>query len=737
MSSLWQRAKNGKGQVALVCGEAGIGKSRACEEWLNCITNEPHILTRYQCSPHHTSSPFYPIIKQLENAAHFEREDTPDVKLKKLEAMLCSAGAATRADIPLYASLLSIPTDGFFSSPDLTSQRQRDLTIAALLRQGLGFALAQPVVILLEDAHWIDSSTLELLSRFIGSIKAARVFVLVSFRPEFVPQWLDESHVIMLRLNRLPREQSESIIFDVAGHKGLPHELHEQIILKADGIPFFAEELTKTVLESGSLQDTGERYVTVGAVPLLAIPTTLLGSLTARLDRLGPVREIAQIGAAIGREFPYRLLAAVAPVSGPQLQTALAQLATCELIFARGEPPESTYIFKHALVQDAAYATMLRSKRQQLHARIADALVAEFPETVETQPELMAYHFGQAGLTERAIEYWRKAARRAIERSANAEAIRHLTSALESLQLLPENPERKRAALELEAMLGQAMIADRGYAAPETREVLLRAKTLVDDLTDPAQKFSILYGIWASHYVGGEFTNQRDAAAEFLAEAERHKDTAALCIAHRALGTTCVTTGEFAAGLRYLKRARALYDSQHHACYRTSMVRTLGAAALCYLSWALWHLGYVDQASTVAAEAMKSAEALSHPRTLVYTICHARAFMDLFNRRYEDTQSYADRIISICRENGFSHWINCGRIFEGLGKISRGDVDQGSELLRACVAGWQERGARLWLPIFLTLKAEAYAETGRGDAAFQAIEKALFISKDTGERWAM
>jgi class 3 adenylate cyclase/DNA-binding response OmpR family regulator/predicted ATPase len=737
MSALWQRARNGKGQVALVCGEAGLGKSRLCEEWLDCIANEPHIRIRYQCSPHHTSSPFYPVIRQLKNSARFEREDSPDVKLRKLEAMLSRAGAATPADIPLYASLLSIPADGFYSSSVLTPQRQRDLTIAALLRQGLGLALARPAVIVFEDAHWIDSSTLELLNRFIASIKAARVFVLVSFRPEFFPQWLDRSHVTMLRLDRLPREQSEAIIFDVAGHKELPHELHEQIIRKSDGIPLFAEELTKTVLESGLLQDTGERYVTVGAVPSLDIPTTLLGSLTARLDRLGPVREIAQIGAALGREFPYQLLAAVAPVSGTQLQTALAQLTTCELIFARGEPPGSTYIFKHALVQDAAYATMVRSKRQQLHTRIADALVAGFPETVETQPELMAHHFGQAGLTERAIEYWRKAARRAIERSANAEAIRHLTSALESVQMLRENPERKRAALELEAMLGQAMIADRGYAAPETREVLLRAKTLVDDLTDPAQKFSILYGIWASHYVGGEVAEQRDAAAEFLAEAERHKDTAALCIAHRALGTTCVTTGEFAAGLRHLKRAQALYDSRQHACYRYQYGQDIGAAALCYLSWALWHLGYIDQASTVAAEAMKSAEALSHPHTLVYTICHARAFMDLFNRRYEDTQSYADRMISICTENGFSHWINCGRIFEGFGKISRGDVDQGSELLRAGVAGWQERGARLWLPIFLTLEAEAYAETGRGDAAFPAIEKALSISKDTGERWAM
>jgi predicted ATPase len=737
ISTLWQRAKNGSGQVALLCGEAGIGKSRVCEDWLCGLTNELHILIRYQCSRHHTNSPFYVVIRQLETAAGFEREDAPDIKLRKLEAMLSRAGAATGADIPLYASLLSIPTDGLYSAPDLTPQRQRDLTIAALLRQVLGLALKQPVVIGFKDAHLIDSSTLELFSRLVASIKTARVFILSSFRPEFSPRWIDESHVTTLRLNRLPREQSELIMLDVAGHKQLPHELHEQIIRKADGVPLFVEELTKTVLESGLLQDTGEQYVAAGAIPALAIPTTLLGSLTARLDRLGPIREIAQIGAAIDREFSYRMLAALAPLSGPSLRSALTHLAACELLLVHGEPPDSTYTFKHALIQDAAYATMIRSKRQQLHGRIADALMESFPEAVETQPELMAHHLAQAGLTERAIEYLQKAGRRAIEHSANAEAIRHLTCALVSLQSLPESSERKRAALELEVMLGQAMIADRGYAAPETGEVLLRAKALVDDSTDPSQKFAILYGIWAFHYVGGDVAKQRDAAAEFLTEAERYKDTAALCIAHRALGTTCLTRGEFAAGLDHLTQAWGLYDPQTHPRYRYQFGQDIGAAALCYLSWALWHLGYADQASTVAAEAIKHAEELSHPHTLVYTICHARGFIDLFSRRYQDTQSYADRVVSLCTENGFSHWMNCGRIFQGLAKISRGDVDQGSELLRAGVVAWQKRQARLWLPIFLMLEAEAYAEGGRGDAALQAIEKALSISKETGECWAV
>jgi len=455
ISNLWERTKGGKGQVALLCGEAGIGKSRVYEDWLDRITDEPHITIRYQCSRRHTNSPFYPVINQLEYAARLDREDSPDVKLRKLEALLSQTGAAKVADIPFLAALLSIPTDGFCCLRDLTPQRQRDLTVAALLRQVLGLAITQPVVIALADAHWIDSSTLELFTRCIPEIKTARVFILVSFRSEFFPQWLDQSHVTMLRLNRLPREQTEAIVLDVAGHKELPPELREQIIRKADGVPLFAEELTKSLLESGRLQDTGERYVTVGPPLPLAIPTTLLGSLTARLDSLGPIKEIAQIGAAIGREFSYRLLAAVAPGGSLPLNTALAHLSARELIFVRGEPPDSTYIFKHALVQDVAYATITRSKRQLLHSRIADALVEGFPETVEMQPDLIAHHFAQAGLTEKAIEYLRKAGQRAIKHSAGADAIGHLTRVRELLQSLSaeslsENQVRKHAAFGLE-----------------------------------------------------------------------------------------------------------------------------------------------------------------------------------------------------------------------------------------------------------------------------------------------
>jgi predicted ATPase/DNA-binding response OmpR family regulator/class 3 adenylate cyclase len=733
--ALWDRAKHGEGQVALVCGEAGIGKSHLCEFFLEHVVEESHATLRYQCSPHHPNSPFYPVISQLEQAMGFEQADTPELKFDKLKAALSHTFEPTRETILLYAALLSI-TPQREQSLSLTPQRQKDLIIATLIRHVLSHADKQPLVIVLADAHWIDSSTLELVNRIIPLIKKARVLLLIKFRPDFKPKWLCEPHVTMLPLDRMGHEHSHAIISDVIGDKELPREVEEEIIHKADGIPLFIEELTKSVMQSGWVQDVDNRCVVPGLLPT-AVPASLLDSLTARLDRLGPAKEIAQIGAVIGREFSQSLLAAVAPDSSNSLKSALAQLKVSELVLISCQGANTVYEFKHALLQEAAYATLPRAKRQQFHSRVAYALQNSFPLTIETQPELLAYHFGQAGFTERAVDYLVRAGRRSIEQSANVEAIGHLTRGLELLRGLPDTPERKRATFLVEVMLGQAMIAAYGYAAPKTRETLLRARTLIDDSTDLAQKFAVLYGGWASHYVAGETAKQRPLAVEFLAEAERTSNTALQCIAHRIVGTTDLTVGEFATALNHLKRTRALYDSEHHASYRHQYGQDIGASALCYLSWTLWHLGYIDQASEAAAEAMKLAEKLSHPHTLVYTICHARGFMDLFRRRHEDIQSYAGLVISICKENGFSHWMNCGKIFHGWADVCRGQVDTGMEVLREGMVGWQKSGAGLWMPTFLMLEAEAYRQSGRDEAALQALERALAICEDSGERWAI
>jgi class 3 adenylate cyclase/predicted ATPase len=733
--SLWEHAKAGEGQVALMSGEPGIGKSRLSQVLFEQISSDPHLTLRYQCSPHHVNSPFYPIIRQLERAARFERDDTADVKLNKLEALLSMASEATLADAPLFAALLSIPTGRRFRPLNLEPQQQRNQTIAALIRHLLGLAYKQPVLFVIEDIHWIDPTTLDLISRSIEAISRAPILCLITSRSEFFPLWLDRSNVTLIRLNRLGREQAHAIIVDIAGDKALSADILEQIISKTDGVPLFIEELTKTVVDL--LHDAGNRHVDSGPLPPRVIPTTLHDSLMARLDRLAAVKEIAQVAAVIGREFSYRLLARVASTTEAALQGALAHLTAAELIFGRGDPPDSTYLFKHALVQDAAYSSLLRAKREQLHGRIADVLEEHFAEAVETQPELMAHHLMQAGRVRRAIDYLRKAGQRAIERSANAEAIEHLQRGLELLHSLPDGPEQKQAALELEVMLGQAMIAGVGYAAPETMKVLLRAKELIEGSTEASLKFAILYGIWACYYVGGEVDMQRVTAAEFLAEAEQHGDTAAICLAHRALGTTYVTMGEFTAARRHLEQARGLYDPDYHSRHPFQYGQDIGATVLCYLSWALWHLGYVDQAAEVASEAVERAEAIPHPFTLAYTLCHARGMMDVFRRHSEDTRSYADVVVSLCSELEFPFWAAGGRILGGWAATCQGDVDAGVEALNRGLADWRSTGARLWLPMFLALEAEAHAKAGRDAAALHSIEQALAVSEETGERWAV
>jgi predicted ATPase/DNA-binding response OmpR family regulator/class 3 adenylate cyclase len=735
--ALCEKANRGEGQVALICGEAGIGKSHLCEFLLEQLADQPHLTLRYQCSPLHLNSPFYPVVTHLEHAFGLAQTDTPELKLEKLKSALYQVGEATRETAYLYARLLSIPTPEPKSLRGLTPQRRKNLTFAALIRHLQSVAQHQPLIIVLADAHWIDSSTLDLVNRILPLVKTARILFLIEFRPEFNPQWAGEPHVTMLCLERLRRDHSLAIVSEHTGGKRLPQELEAQIVTKADGVPLFIEELTKSVLESELVQEVADQYVATDALNSLNVPTSLLDSLTARLDRLGKAKDIAQIGAVIGRKFSCTLLVAVASEPAKSLQPALAQLTGSGLISVTNNFPETIYAFKHALVRDAAYATLPRAKRKYLHGRIADVLENSFPLLVETEPELLAHHLVEAGFTVRAVEYLQKAAQRAMARSANTEAIAHLTQALELLPSVHDSVERNRERFLLEAMLSQAMIARYGYAAPKTRDALLRASTLIEESTESSRKFPILYGIWASHYVASELIKQRSVAVEFLKEAERSDDTAIKCVGHRLIGTTHLTMGELAAGLSHLKQAWALYDSEHHAVYGYQYGQDIGAATLCYLSWALWHLGYFEQASRAATEAMALAEKASHPHSLVYTICHARGFMDLFRRRHEAMPAYASLVISICRENGFLHWANCGAIFSGWAAACGNQVDRGIEMLGEGLAAWQEGGARLWMPMFQMLQAQAYAKAGRNESALKTIEQAIGACEGSGERWAM
>jgi predicted ATPase/class 3 adenylate cyclase len=732
----WSRAKSGNGQVALISGEPGIGKSRLTAALLESLAPEPHTRLRYFCSPQHTDSAFSPIIGQMERAAGFLHDDTSQQKLDKLDALLAQASTSIQ-DAALIAEMLSLPNDGRYPALDLTPQQRRQKTLEALTGQMETLSRQKPVLMIFEDAQWADPTSLEAFGRVVDRIRTLRVLLLVTFRPEFDAPWVGRPYVTTLTINRLAEHEASAMIDRVVGDSQLSASIRQDIIERTDGIPLFVEEMTKAVVEAGS-ETAAARAIAAVPSPTLAVPASLYASLMARLDRLGgPAKEVAQIAAAIGREFSHALLASVVHRPKAELRSALDRLIAAGLLFQRGVPPHATYLFKHALVQDAAYGMLLRETRRQLHGQIVKALEDHFPGTVETQPELIAHHCAQAGLNRKAIEYLGLAGQRAIERSSNPEAIGHLKRALELLHSLPADLEYAQAALKLEVMVAQAMIASKGYSSPETMEVLLRAKKLITEVTETSQRFTILYGMWACYYVGGEVNKQHVAATEFLSEAETHDDTAALCLAHRALGTTYFTMGQFSAARKQLERARGLYDPDHHLRFRFQYGQDIGTTAMCYLSWALWHLGYVDQASQLASKAVNRAEEISHPHTLVYTLCHARGMMDVFRRQSDDTKSYAGVVTSLCSEHAFPFWAAGGQIFGGWAAINQGEVDAGVDKLVCGLAAWRTTGARLWLPIFLALEAEGHLKAGRDQAALHSIEQALATSDETGERWAI
>ena len=541
----WEQAKDGDGSAVLISGEPGIGKSRIAQTILERLANDPHIRLRYFCSPHHQDSALYPSITQLERAAGFRREDTDEQRLSKLETVLAQATNDLREVVPLMADLLSIPTGDRYPPLHLSPQKRKEKILQALLAQLEGLAARQPVLMVFEDIHWSDPTTRESLDLLIDRLPGLRVLVILTFRPEFAPPWIGRPQVTLISLNRLPPRQRAEMIAYVTGGKALPKEIADQIVDRTDGVPLFIEELTKTVLESGIVTETAAGYATTGPVAALAIPTSLHASLLARLDRLAPTREVAQIGAALGRQFTHELISAVALMPQQKVDEALAQLAAAELIFRRGTPPDAEYTFKHALVQDAAYSTLLRSQRRQLHGRIAATIERQFPDIVAGQPEVLARHCTEAGLSEAAISWWRRAGELALRRSAFAEAIAHFDKAIGLTEGLANGPDSRLTQLRLQIAKGNSLIAAQGHHAHATTAAFARARELAAQLDDPPERLSAYYGVWVGNLTRAEIAQAQETAEAFLKDATRRPGSPEAGIAHRSYGMNSLVPRRF------------------------------------------------------------------------------------------------------------------------------------------------------------------------------------------------
>ena len=621
----WAKAKSGEGQVVLLSGEPGIGKSRLTAALMERLAPEPHTRLRYFCSPQHADSALYPIISQMERAAGFRHDDTAESKLDKLDALLAQS-FTSRQDAALLAEMLSLPNDGRHPILELTPQQRRQKTLEALTGQLETLSQPIPVLMIFEDVHWIDPTSLEVLGRTVDRLRTLCVLLTITYRPEFEPPWIGRPYATALNLNRLGEREIGAMIDRVTGNKALAESIRQDIIERTDGIPLFVEEMTRAVLEAESESDARR---TAAAVPSsdLAVPATLHASLMARLDRLGPAKEVAQIGAAIGREFSHALLAAVVGRSEAELQSALDRLIAAGLLFRQGTPPHASYLFKHALVQDAAYGTMLREPRRALHARISDTLESQFTEIAENQPELLARHSTDAGLIEKAARLWGKAGQRSLERSALVEAAAQLTRALEQVATLPSTASLRREQMKLQAALITPLIHVKGYAAPETKAAAEQAKLLIQQAEergetpeDPLMLFSVLYAFFGVNFVAFNGDVSRELAEQFSTLAEKQGTTVPLMIGHRLMGNSLLLTGDIPAAQAHYNQGLSLYDPSEHRAFATRFGVDISVAILGFRSLTLWLLGRPEQAVTDASRALKNAYEIGQAATSMFAM---------------------------------------------------------------------------------------------------------------------
>jgi AAA ATPase domain/Adenylate and Guanylate cyclase catalytic domain len=729
LHSRWEQAVGGEGQAVFLCGEAGIGKSRIAEQLRQRLQAIDHARIRYQCSPFHTSSALQPVIAQLEYAAQFNPDDDDTIRLNKLEAFLAPTTRDMAEVVPLSAGLLGIPLADRYAMPQLTSDRLKRRTLEALAGQMVELARSKPVFWLIEDAHWIDPTTREFIDLCLDRIRELPVFVFITFRPDFVPTWGHLPHVTVLTLNRLGRRQCTELIESLCGGRALPAQVVDQIVDKTDGVPLFIEELTKTVLESGLLAEHNGRYVLTGPLPPMAIPATLQDSLIARLERVSPVKEVAQVGSVIGREFSYELLAAVAKIGGNELNDALAQLGKTELVFVRGAPPDATYVFKHALVQDAAYTSLLRSRRQLLHAQIAQALEEKYPELSARRPEILAHHYASAALEQQAKQYWSRAGRLALANANYAEASNHLAKAVELAAKAPPSEARTR---EESALLLDRSVALHALKGPSSiGQVAADAIRVSSALGDDPLHFRARWADWLFHSIGGNLPGGSERADVLVAMANRIGTDDLKLQAHHARWTTGFLRGEVASTRQDIEQGLALYDAERHRDHWLMYgAHDPGVCARGTGGCVLWQSGLPERAGEVAKEAARMSNELGHPFSRAIGHFYA-GFFAIMVADVAAADGYAQATAAIAAESNMAWPASLARFMSGWVAAQRSEIGRGTDQMEAVFRHLQEIGQRAYSPFLGSLIASAKLQMGRIEDTLNFLEELQQLSAET------
>jgi class 3 adenylate cyclase/predicted ATPase len=729
----WAQVQDGRGQVILLSGEAGIGKSRLVQALHEGMTGETYTRIAWRCSPYYQHSAWYPVIAALHRRWQLRREDAPEVQVEKLERALEHTGLSRQAHAPLFAALLSLPLAHHYTPLTLTPQQQRQQTLDAVLAWLLTETERQPVCLVVEDLHWADPSTLECLDRLIEHIPGARLLLLLLFRPEFQPPWPLRPRLTQIALDRLGRRQVERMVAQMVGNIPLPPEVLRYIVTKTDGVPLFVEELTKMVLESGLVKEREGRYVLVDPLPALAIPLTLHDSLMARLDRLGAAKQVAQLGATIGREFSYAVLQATGLVEEATLHTALRQLVEAEILYQRGLLPQVRYVFKHALLQEAAYQSLLQRTRQQVHQQIAQVLETQEPDTRTLHPEILAQHYTAAGLPERALPYWQQAGQHATERLAYPEALAHLRHGLATLATLPDTRERRQQEFQLQAALGPICMALYGHAAPEVAQAYRRAQELSQELQDMPAIFPVLAGLAKFSIMRADFPAAHTLGHQCLSLAQRMQEAVPQVVAHWVVGATAVWQGHFATAREHLEQGLSQWDWPQYQGQQTRYPVVPGVQCLSYLAVLLWLQGSPDRALAQARAALTLAHDVAHPYSLAMAHFYAaRLYQACGERQAVHTQAMT--LIELAREYHYAFWETQGHILQGWAQAAE-QPEAGLTQMRQGLQAYRATGAEIGREYFLLLLAEAEGQAGHPEAGKEWVGEAQAVVQATGAQY--